>query len=250
MRRNDIVTALIAQGYKAEAKETVKNGVIFEGIIVRSDEQIAPIIYTQSLIDEAEKRGTPLSEVVEQILRIYETNKNITFNVDELFDREFVLSHIHIALQKDSEQNLVRKSSCLEGIEEYLYLFAKGIVLRYITIRQQDVAFFSAIEVETVVSALLDAQGIVIAEFYHRAEVLFVSATESTMQPRRPEQHVFGNNDPEYGSGLGGLDGTRLWNDRGRIVHVRHHKQRRLQRRKRCTGYGCNPEFLSSERNP
>ena len=122
MRRNDIVTALIAQGYKAEAKETVKNGVIFEGIIVRSDEQIAPIIYTQSLIDEAEKRGTPLSEVVEQILRIYETNKNITFNVDELFDREFVLSHIHIALQKDSEQNLVRKSSCLEGIEEYLYL--------------------------------------------------------------------------------------------------------------------------------
>ena len=122
MRRNDIVTALIAQGYKAEAKETVKNGVIFEGIIVRSDEQIAPIIYTQGLIDEAEKRGTPLSEVVEQILRIYETNKNINFNVDEFFDREFVLLHVRIGLQKISNQDLVRKDSCYEGIEEYLYI--------------------------------------------------------------------------------------------------------------------------------
>lgn len=122
MRRQDIVTALIAQGYRAEAKETVKNGVIFEGIIVRSDEQIAPIIYTQGLIDEAEKRGTPLSEVVEQILRIYETNKSISFNVDEFFDREFVLLHVRIGLQKVSNQDLVRKDSCYEGIEEYLYI--------------------------------------------------------------------------------------------------------------------------------
>lgn len=122
MKRNDIVNALIAQGYKAEARETVKNGVVFEGIIVRSDEPIAPVIYTQGLIDEAERRGTPLSEVVEQIIRIYETNKNIDFDVDDFFDREFVLSHIRIGLQRDSCQDLVRKSSHYEGIEEYLFI--------------------------------------------------------------------------------------------------------------------------------
>ena len=122
MKRQDIVNALIAQGYKAEARETVKNGVIFEGIVVRSDELIAPIIYTQGLIDEADRRGTTLTEVVEQILWIYETNKNINFNVDEFFDREFVLLHVRIGLQKISNQDLVRKESCYEGIEEYLYL--------------------------------------------------------------------------------------------------------------------------------
>ena len=30
MRRTDIVNALVAQGYKAEAKETIKNGVVFK----------------------------------------------------------------------------------------------------------------------------------------------------------------------------------------------------------------------------
>lgn len=122
MKRNDIVNALVAQGYKAEARETIKNGVVFEGIVVRSDEPIAPVIYTQGLIDEAERRGTPLSGVVEQILRIYETNKHIDFDIDEIFDREFVLAHIRIGLQKESRQDLVRKSSRFEGIEEYLFI--------------------------------------------------------------------------------------------------------------------------------
>ena len=122
MKRTDIVNALISRGYKAEARETVKNGVIFEGIVIRSDEPIAPVIYTQGLIDEADRRGNTLTEVVEQILRIYETNKNISFNVDEFFDREFVLSHIRIGLQKNSNQGLVCKCTRYEGIEAYLFI--------------------------------------------------------------------------------------------------------------------------------
>ena len=46
MRRTDIIAALVARGYKAEAKETIKNGVVFEGIMIRGDDVIAPVIYT------------------------------------------------------------------------------------------------------------------------------------------------------------------------------------------------------------
>lgn len=122
MRRTDIVNALIARGYEAEEKDSVKNGVIFEGIVIKSDDMIAPIIYTQGLIEEAERRNMPLSEVVSQVIRLYEENKNIDICVEELFDREFVLSHVRIALQKDSEQDLVKAGSGYAGIEKYLYI--------------------------------------------------------------------------------------------------------------------------------
>ena len=122
MKRNDILSALIARGYRAEAKQTIRNGVIYEGIVIRSDEQIAPVIYTQGLIDEAEKRGTSLAEVVSQVIRIYEENKDVDICIEELFNKEYVLSHVFIGLQKTSEQDLIKEESGYEGIEKYLYL--------------------------------------------------------------------------------------------------------------------------------
>lgn len=122
MTRTDIVNALVAKGYRAEEQNSIKNGVLFEGILIRSDEQIAPVIYTQGLIEEAERRNMPLSEVVSQVIRLYEENKNINICIEELLDREFVLSHIRIALQKESDQDLVKEGSGYPGIEKYLYI--------------------------------------------------------------------------------------------------------------------------------
>ena len=122
MKRTDIVNALIARGYEAEEKDSVKNGVIFEGIVIKSDDMIAPIIYTQGLIEESERRNMPLSEVVSQVIHLYEENKHIDINVEELLDRNFVLSHVRIALQRESDQDLVKKDSGYAGIEQYLYI--------------------------------------------------------------------------------------------------------------------------------
>lgn len=122
MKRTDIVNALIARGYDAEEVDSVKNKVTFRGILIRSDDQIAPVIYTQGLIEEAEKSGMPLSEVVSQVIRLYEENKRVDFCVDEIFDKDFVLSHIRIALQKESEQDFVKAPSGYDGIEKFLYV--------------------------------------------------------------------------------------------------------------------------------
>lgn len=124
MRRTDLVNGLVARGYKAEVTEKVKNGVIFEGIIISDENPVAPVIYTEKLIAQAEQEGKSIGEVVDEILRIYEEGKNsLEFDLQNLYDREWVLEHLSIGLQKESDQDLIKKSvEEMEGIEAYLYL--------------------------------------------------------------------------------------------------------------------------------
>lgn len=121
--RTLIIDELAKRGYRAEAQNTIKNGVELEGIRIMSESPIAPVIYTEELIKHAERDGKSLSDVVSAIINIYESNKTVDFNINELFDRDFILNHLYIGLQKESTEELV-KSACaeLEGIESYLYI--------------------------------------------------------------------------------------------------------------------------------
>ena len=91
MKRSDIVEALIALGYKAEEHETVKNGVIFEGIIINNDAVVAPVIYTQQLIDEAQRRGKGLSDVVNEVIRVYDFGEKKAVLYSEVKSQECFL---------------------------------------------------------------------------------------------------------------------------------------------------------------
>ena len=122
MRRTDIINALVAQGYKAEAKETIKNGFVFEGIMIRSDDIIAPVIYTEQLLRDAEEKGKSISEVVADIIRVYEESRHTEIPVNDLMNCDHFLSNVYIGLQKTSEEQLVKKSTEYNGIEAYLYI--------------------------------------------------------------------------------------------------------------------------------
>lgn len=122
MRRTDIINALVAQGYKAEAKETIKNGVVFEGIMIKNDDTIAPVIYTEQLLRDAEEKGKGISEVVADIIRVYEESRYMEIPVDDLMDRDYFLNNVFIGLQKTSAEFLVKKFTEYDGIEAYLYI--------------------------------------------------------------------------------------------------------------------------------
>lgn len=122
MRRTDIINALVARGYKAEAKETIKNGVVFEGIMIRNDDIIAPVIYTEQLLRDAEEKGKNISEVVADIISIYEESRHAEIPVTELMNRDNFLSSVYIGLQKASEEDLAKKPTEYDGIEAYLYI--------------------------------------------------------------------------------------------------------------------------------
>lgn len=122
MNNNDIVKELQERGYEAELHEIVKNGVNLKGIIIRGDGPITPILYTDDLIEAAEKCDQGVEEVADVLIEKYEQQKDIEIDVNQLMSRETVLSHIYIGIQKKSDEKIEKKSCELEGLEAYLYV--------------------------------------------------------------------------------------------------------------------------------
>jgi hypothetical protein len=122
MTREMIITELQNRGYKAEAQTTIKNGVKFEGIRIQTGSNVAPVIYTESIIENAEKENKTLDEVVSAIIKIFEDNKSFNFDIEALKDKDFILNNLYIGLQKDSTENIIKKGCDLDGIESYLYI--------------------------------------------------------------------------------------------------------------------------------
>lgn len=123
MTRNILVDELNNRGFEASATDSTKNGVIFEGITIKTEGScIAPVIYTQSIIDKAEAEGVSLDDVVAHIIDIYEEHKTADFDLTELMSRDFVLSHVKIGLQRESTEELIKGASEFKGIESYLYI--------------------------------------------------------------------------------------------------------------------------------
>lgn len=122
MNNNDIVKELQGRGYEAELHEVVKNGVSMKGIIIRSNDPIIPILYTDDLVKMAEECGQGISDVADVLVKKYEQQKDIEIDVNQLMSRETVLSHIYIGIQKKSDEKIEKKSCELEGLEAYLYV--------------------------------------------------------------------------------------------------------------------------------
>ena len=121
--REMIIEELRNRGYNAEAQNNIKNGVVFEGIRIMNDSNVAPVIYIDEIIKRAEDENKSFDEVVSAVISIYESHNTIDFNIDELFDRDFVLSQLYIGLQRESTEDLVKRPCAeFEGIESYLYI--------------------------------------------------------------------------------------------------------------------------------
>lgn len=124
MTREMIIEELVARGYKVTPQDTIKNGVSCRGILFQMDSNISPVVYVQSFIDEAKENKKCIDDVVENILaQIEQVNTEIpSLNLEKFEDKQFILTHLYIGLQKESEEPLVKKACRLEGIESYLYV--------------------------------------------------------------------------------------------------------------------------------
>lgn len=123
MTRRAITEELRARGYEIEIKEVEKNGVVLHGIVFLDDEEISPIIYMENIMESAEIKGLNKMEVVDEVIKIYESNKGKIGKdiLRRLTDPQWVLDHIQIAVQKESTQDIMKKElKDFEGIEAYL----------------------------------------------------------------------------------------------------------------------------------
>lgn len=122
MRRQDIVNELKKRGYQAESWETVKNGVVKKGIVIWEKGTVAPIIYTDELLRDAEKKERTVKAVTDAVICLYEKGEDIDFTVEMLRDRKFIRSHLYIGIQKTSEEPIEKRMCEFEGLEAYLLL--------------------------------------------------------------------------------------------------------------------------------
>ncbi len=122
MTRELIIEELNNKGYKAEAMNSIKNGVELEGIRILTGGNVSPVIYTEAFIKEAEEENKSLDEVVEAIINLYENRKAFDFDVEKLYDKEFILNSLFIGVQKTSKEEITKRDCELAGIESYLYI--------------------------------------------------------------------------------------------------------------------------------
>lgn len=116
--REAMVQELAKMGYNAQAVETIKNGVVFEGITIKTEGVVSPVIYTRDLI-----MGAPsLMAAVQEFIDLIEKYSVPSFDTSVFSDRGYVLDNIYIALQRSSDQELEKKETEFDGIEQYLYI--------------------------------------------------------------------------------------------------------------------------------
>lgn len=122
--RNSIITELNNRGFHATMQDTTKNGVIFQGIRIKKDDVqvISPVIYTDNIISDAVNQGKTLDDVIDTVIAIYNRNCTPDIDVNLFSDKDFVLSHIYIGIQKTSNENLLKGQCEFEGLETYLYI--------------------------------------------------------------------------------------------------------------------------------
>jgi hypothetical protein len=130
MTRETIIDELRKRGYDAEAYDNVKNGVTLAGIIIKTDKNVAPVIYVDEIIKDAENRI--LNKTVDFIIDRYkdaisERKENTAWEIAAkatkmLSDRDFIMKNVYIGLQKDSNEDIIKRPCGLEGIESYMYV--------------------------------------------------------------------------------------------------------------------------------
>lgn len=122
MRRQDIVNELKERGYQAEAWETVKNGVVKKGIAIWGNGTVAPIIYTDELLRDAEKKKRTVSDVADAVICLSKREKDLDVTVDMLSEQKFIRSHLYIGIQKILEEPIEKRACGFDGLESYLIL--------------------------------------------------------------------------------------------------------------------------------
>ena len=161
MNRTQIIIALEKKGYQAKEHDVVKNGVVFKGITLNTGNRINPVIYPDRIIDDTDTAD----EAADKVIAMSEAYKNKSISADILTDRDWIMEHLSIALQRTSDEDLVKKPTDLEGIEQYLIIIYTGSEESYSI---------------NVTPALLSTAGIPESEAWTIAMIHLVAATEIT----------------------------------------------------------------------
>ena len=123
MNREMLVEKLREKGYRAEKRNVTKNGVLCEGIEVGEEKNVSVVIYTEEMFRIAEQMQIGMDELAEKVIEIYKESGCNLVDVGQLTDREYLLSHMYIGLQRQGTEDLIKRPvEQMDGVESYLYV--------------------------------------------------------------------------------------------------------------------------------
>lgn len=122
MNREILIQELRERGYRANKRDVTKNGVLCEAVEVGEEKNVSAVIYTEEMFRVAEEKQIGIEEIAEKIIEIYKNSGCNLIDVGQLTDREYLLSHMYIGLQRKGTEDLIKRPvDQMDGVESYLY---------------------------------------------------------------------------------------------------------------------------------
>ena len=122
MNRKMLVERLREKGFRAEKRNVVKNGVECKAVEIGEQKNVSAVIYTEEMFRVAEEKQIGIEEIAERIIEIYKNSGCNLIDVGQLTDREYLLSHMYIGLQRQGTEDLIKRPvEQMDGVESYLY---------------------------------------------------------------------------------------------------------------------------------
>ncbi len=118
MNRSKIIAILELEGFHAKKHDVIKNGVTRKGIILNTGTKANPVFYMDDILCENDTE----ENVANRIIAFYKTSPVSPIDPAVLNDRKWVLDHLTIAMQRYSNEAIVKKGTEFHGIEQYLIL--------------------------------------------------------------------------------------------------------------------------------
>ena len=116
--RNKIVEMLISRGYEADLRTIEKNNVKLNAIVMGNSE-IRSIIYIDEILSEKELDDP--EKIVNKIIDCYEKMDKLSpIELDKVLSYDFIVKNITIGLQQITSEEIIKRSTDFEGIEQYL----------------------------------------------------------------------------------------------------------------------------------
>ena len=116
---NNVINALTNLGYETKTDKVSKNGVEKEGLLIKKHDALWAIFYID-ILEQMEE-----DKIIAYITKELE-DQSFYLDINLLNDREYVIEHMHIGLQRESDIPLVSRKSPFDGIVEYLYVLYEG----------------------------------------------------------------------------------------------------------------------------
>lgn len=115
----NVIKTLTDLGYETKTDKVSKNGTERDGLLIKKQDELWAVFYIE-LLEKMEEK-----EIAAYIVKELKS-QSFDLDINLLNDREYLVEHMYIGLQRETDNSLISRKSPFEGIIEYLYVLYEG----------------------------------------------------------------------------------------------------------------------------